>query len=201
MGEQIQELLRRGVEVIPGTVRKTQATRGEPVNLDSESEILCLQPVRLLILFRALGFAARRWRRIAPLVTRILLRGRESPKRRLKALLHTWLGAYYAVLLRGRGVEHIHVHHGYFGSWIAMVAARLLGVNFSLALYGSDLLLDGAYLDTKLKNCRFCVNISEYNRRYILDHFPAIDPTKIVVSRLGVDVPEHAGDFASEGPW
>ena len=192
MGEQIQELLRRGVEVIPGTVRQTQATRGEPVNLDSESEILCLQPVRLLILFRALGFAARRWRQIAPLVTRILLRGRESPKRRLKALMHTWLGAYYAVLLRGRGVEHIHVHHGYFGSWIAMVAARLLGVNFSLALYGSDLLLDGAYLDTKLKNCRFCVNISEYNRRYIVDHFPAIDPTKIVVSRLGVDVPEHA---------
>ncbi len=73
-----------------------------------------------------------------------------------------------------------------------MVAARLLGVNFSLALHGSDLLLDGAYLDTKLKNCRFCVTISEYNRRYILDHFPAIDPTKIVVSRLGVDVPEHA---------
>ena len=70
------------------------------------------------------------------------------------------------------------MHHGYFGSWIGMVAARLLGVSFSLTLHGSDLLLDGAYLDTKLENCRFCVTISEYNRRYILEHFPRIDPQR-----------------------
>jgi glycosyltransferase involved in cell wall biosynthesis len=34
------------------------------------------------------------------------------------------------------------------------------------------------------------VTISEYNRRYILQHFPAIDRGKIMVSRLGVDPPE-----------
>jgi glycosyltransferase involved in cell wall biosynthesis len=84
------------------------------------------------------------------------------------------------------------VHHGYFGAWIAMVAARLVGVRFSLTLHGSDLLLDGAYLDTKLKDCQFCVTISEYNRRFILEHFPAVDPGKVFVSRLGVDVPEGA---------
>jgi glycosyltransferase involved in cell wall biosynthesis len=149
----------------------------------------------LVTLLRALGFAASRWQRIAGLVTRILWQGKESPKQRLKALFHTGLGAYYAVLLQGRGVQHIHVHHGYFGSWVAMVGARLLGVNFSLTLHGSDLLRDGAYLDTKLKNCRFCLTISEYNRRYILKHFPAIDPDRIVVSRLGVDAPEQAESF------
>ena len=89
--------------------------------------------------------------------------GEGISKRRLKTLLHTWLGAYYAVLLRDRGVDHIHVHHGYLGSWIAMVAARLLAVDFSLTLHGSDLLLNGAYLDAKLKHCRFCLTISEYN--------------------------------------
>ena len=192
VGEEIEELRRRGVEVIPGTVRKPDAALRGSNGADSEPEILCLQPLRLLTVLRALGFAAWRWDRIAGLVTRILWRGRESPKQRLKALLHTLLGAYYAVLLQRRGVEHIHVHHGYFGSWVAMVAARLLGVNFSLTLHGSDLLRDGAYLDTKLKNCRFCLTISEYNRRYILKHFPALDPGKIVVSRLGVDAPEQA---------
>jgi glycosyltransferase involved in cell wall biosynthesis len=125
-------------------------------------------------------------------VTRVLLRGKESPKRRAKALLHTCLGAYYAVQLREHRVDHIHVHHGYFGAWIAMVAARLLGVGFSLTLHGSDLLLNGAYLDTKLKHCRFCVTISEYNCRYTLQHFPGVDPAKILVARLGVDVPSNA---------
>ena len=151
-----------------------------------------MQPVRLLILLRALGLALWRWNRIDDLAKRVLAQGNESPRRRLKTLLHTWLGAYYAVLLLERGVNHIHVHHGYFGSWIALVASRLLGVSFSLTLHGSDLLLDGAYLDTKLKHCRFSVTVSEYNRRYICRHFPSIDPGKIIVSRLGVDVPDRA---------
>jgi colanic acid/amylovoran biosynthesis glycosyltransferase len=191
VGEEIEELRRRGVQIIPGSVRRGDAAQRGPANTPSEPGILCLQPVRVLTLLRALGLLLRRWERIAGLVTRVLLRGKESPKRRLKAVLHTWLGAYYAVLLQPLGVDHLHVHHGYFGSWIAMVASRLLGVSFSLTLHGSDLLLDGAYLDTKLENCRFCVTISEHNRRYILEHFPAIEPSKITVLRLGVDVPEH----------
>jgi glycosyltransferase involved in cell wall biosynthesis len=67
-----------------------------------------------------------------------------------------------------------------------------LGVGFSLTLHGSDLLINAAYLDTKLRNCRFCLTISEYNRRYILQHYPAIDPGKIVVSRLGAEVRARA---------
>lgn len=193
VGEEIQELRRRGVQVIPGSVRSPDPALRGTAGAESGLEVLCLQRVQVLIFLRALGFAVRRWERIAGLVTRILLQGRESPKRRLKALLHTWLGAYYAVLLQGRGVDHIHVHHGYFGSWIGMVAARLLGVSFSLTLHGSDLLLDQTFLDTKLSNCQFCITISEYNRRYILQHFPAIDPGRVVVSRLGVDAPKHEG--------
>ena len=190
MGEEIEELRRRGVQVIPGSVRRSHAAARKPSSVAREPEILCLQPLRLLTLLQAFGFAVRQWKRIAGLVTRVLVQGKESPKRRLKALLHTWLGAYYAVLLRDRGVDHIHVHHGYFGSWIAMAAARLLGVSFSMTLHGSDLLIDGAYLDTKLTHCRFCMTISEYNRRYILKHFPSIDAGKVIVSRLGAEVAE-----------
>jgi colanic acid/amylovoran biosynthesis glycosyltransferase len=192
VGEEIEELRQRGVQVIPGSVRRPNPVHRRPAAASFQPEILCLQPVRVLTLLRALGLAARRWKQIADLATRVLLRGKESPRRRLKALLHTWLGACYAVHLQERGVDHVHVHHGYFGSWIAMVAARLLGVSYSLTLHGSDLLVHGAYLDTKLENCRFCVTISEFNRHYILEHFPAIDVRKIVVSRLGVDVPEQA---------
>jgi hypothetical protein len=67
-------------------------------------------------------------------------------------------------------------HHGYFGSWIAMTAARLLNVGFSMTLHGSDLLLNGTYLDVKLSNCTFCLTVSEYNRAYINKRFPDLDP-------------------------
>jgi colanic acid/amylovoran biosynthesis glycosyltransferase len=184
VSEEIQELRLRGVNVISGSVRAVSASKSRNVQLGEE--VLFLQPLRILPLLQALWLVVTRWKRISGPLGRVLLQGGEGPKLRLKALLHTWLGAYYAVQLRGRRVEHIHVHHGYFGSWIGMVAARLLGAGFSLTLHGSDLLLHGAYIDTKLDNCRFCVTISEYNRRYILEHFSRIDPKKISVFRLGV---------------
>jgi glycosyltransferase involved in cell wall biosynthesis len=198
VSEEIEELRRRGIGVIPGSARGADvAQRRSAIAL--APEILCLQPVRVLALLRALGLALRRRQRIADLVSRALLRGKESPARRIKALLHTWLGACYAVQLLERRVDDIHVHHGYFGSWIAMVAARLLGVSYSLTLHGSDLLVNGSYLDVKLENCLFCMTISEFNRRYILELFPAIDRRKVVVSRLGVEVLETAEPARSAG--
>jgi glycosyltransferase involved in cell wall biosynthesis len=191
VGDEIQELQRRGVNVIPGSVRRPDAKLHRSES-SGRNEILCLQPIRILTLLRAFALAVWHWKRIASLISRVIMQGKEPLSRRLKALLHTGLGAYYAVKLRKHAVNHIHVHHGYFGSWIAMVASQLLGVSYSLTLHGSDLLLDGAYLDKKLEHCRFCATISEYNRSHILKHFPIIDPAKVSVLRLGVDVPERS---------
>jgi colanic acid/amylovoran biosynthesis glycosyltransferase len=185
--EEIEELCRRGVRVIAGSVRRP---RTEALTIQREPEVV-LQALSAIILLRALSLCVRQWRRISPLTGRVLFRGHEGPFQRMKALVHTWLGACYAVLLQGRGVDHIHVHHGYFGSWIAMVAARLLGVEYSMTLHGSDLLLHGVYLDAKLESCKFCLTVSEYNRRYILQRYRAIDAEKVVVARMGVEVSEH----------
>jgi colanic acid/amylovoran biosynthesis glycosyltransferase len=184
VGDEIRELRKHGVRVVAGTIRRPEVAW----KADDEGDTISLESIRPLIAIRALGLAIRRWRRLSELLIRVFAHGVESPKLRLKALLHTFLGAYYAVLLREREVDHIHVHHGYFSSWIAIVAARLLGIGFSMTLHGSDLLLHGAYLDTKLRHCRFCITVSDYNRRYILQRYPQIDPKNILVSRLGVDV-------------
>ena len=130
--EEIEELRRRGVRVIPGSVRKPQPGEGS----ESVPEIL-LQPFRVITVLRALWLCVVRWSRISSLIARVVFRGKEGPVTRVKALAHTFLGACYAVRLEGRGVDRIHVHHGYFGSWIAMAAARLLGVEFSMTLHGS----------------------------------------------------------------
>jgi colanic acid/amylovoran biosynthesis glycosyltransferase len=191
VGDEIQELRGRGVEVTACSVRRPHVGKYLLAKSGSAEEVLSLQPLRVRILFQALGMMVRRWKRISDLVMHVLLQGKESPQRRMKTLLHTWLGACYAVLLCGREPNHIHVHHGYFGSWIAMIAARLLELDFSLTLHGSDLLLNNAYLETKLENGKFCITISEYNRRYIIERFPKIDATKILVSRLGAEAPKR----------
>ena len=186
--EEIGELRKRGVRVTAGSVREPTP---EEVLVAGNSPDITLFPLRAVVLLQALWLCLRRWPRVSDLLWRVLCRGRESPVQRMKALLHTWLGACYAILLREHRVDHIHVHHGYFGSWIAMVAARLLDIGFSMTLHGSDLLLHGSYLDVKLELCSFCLTVSEYNRRFILEQYPEVEPQKVVVSRLGVEVEDH----------
>ena len=186
VSEEILELRRRGIRVIAGSVREAEATETEAHARMCSPEIV-LQPLRMGLLLRAVWICVSRGRRIAPLLIRTLFRGREGPIQRIKALAHTVLGAYYAAVLESRGIQHIHVHHGYFGSWIGMVAAKLLDVSFSMTVHGSDLLLHAKYLDVKIGACNFCLTVSGYNRRYILERYPEIDGEKVLVARLGVE--------------
>ena len=186
VADEITELRRRGVEVLPCSVRRP----AQPVDADLKSlaeETSYVQTIRLSVALRATWFCLINLWRLRDLLQRVLLQGSEDPLRRVRTLAHTWLGAYLAALIADENVEHIHVHHGYFGSWVAMIAARLLRVTFSMTLHGSDLLLHPSYLDTKLNQCSLCVTISDFNRRRLLANYPCLDPSKIVVRRMGVD--------------
>jgi colanic acid/amylovoran biosynthesis glycosyltransferase len=97
------------------------------------------------------------------------------------------MGAALAEQLAPLNVEHIHAHHGYFASWMALAAAHLLGIGFSFTLHGSDLLQRADLLSAKLRACQFCVTVSDFNRQYILRNYPDTPSEKIVVQRLGVD--------------
>jgi colanic acid/amylovoran biosynthesis glycosyltransferase len=179
VGEEIQELRTRGIRVIASSVRTVTEMEALP-------EIV-LQRAGFRSLARAMWLCLTKSGCILPLLTRIAFSGSEDFTQRLKAAVHTFLGACYAEMLQGRGIDHIHAHHGYFGSWIGLTAARLLNVGFSMTLHGSDLLVNARYLDVKLANCDFCITISEYNRNYILTRFPQLDPQKVILSRLGVE--------------
>jgi len=124
-----------------------------------------------------------------------------SPGRRIRSLGHTLMGAAMAEELAPLDVQHIHAHHGYFASWMAVVAARLLGIGFSFTLHVSDLLVRADLLAAKLRECRFCVTVSDFNRRHILKNFPSTPASKVVVQRLGVDrVPRMIAPMAKPAP-
>jgi glycosyltransferase involved in cell wall biosynthesis len=177
VGEEIEALREHFVGVTAYSVRL-------PAIPDASA--VYLLPLKLSMAIAATRLLLRRFNQIRDLVMRVIA-GPEPITRRIRALAHTWLGAYFAVALRESRADHIHVHHGYFASWIGVVAARLLGISFSMTLHGSDLLVRADFLDVKLQACRFCFTISEFNRRYIRDRYPSVAPDKIFVQYLGVD--------------
>ncbi len=187
--DEILELRRRGVKVIPCSARKASPESLPPDLQELARQTLSLQPFRWVVLLLALWMCVSRFIVIRDLLEHAVLQSSEPRKRRIRILALTLMGAYYALLLRDHRVQHIHVHHGYFSSWIAMVAARFLDISFSMTLHGSDLLVHGSHMDAKLSACKFCLTVSQFNRRHILAHYPSVDSRKIMLRRMGVDIP------------
>ncbi len=185
VGDEISELRSHGCEVLPCSVYRP--LRHASLRAEPAPDARYVFPLRIWPCLAASWLCIRKFGLIADVLWRAV-RGPEPLMRRFRTLVHTWLGAYLAALLRKEQVGHLHVHHGYFAAWVGMVAARLLDASFSMTLHGSDLLLRADYLDTKLADCRFCITVSDFNRRYVAEHFPQIDPHKIFAQHLGVDV-------------
>ncbi len=185
--DEVTELRRRRVHVICCSGKRVSPSNLSAAERAFWKETRYFQPLTDDELLRAAGRLAsdrhNLWQVLRPLVRE---RG-ASPTRRLRALGHTVMGAALAEQLAPLDVEHIHAHHGYFASWMALAAARLLGIGFSFTLHGSDLLQRADLLSPKLRACRFCVTVSDYNRRYILRNYPSTPEEKIMVQRLGVD--------------
>lgn len=185
--DEITELRRRGVKVICCSGKRVAPNHLSQAERVFWKETLFFQPLCDDELMRAAWRLASDRRGLWQ-VLRPLLWERGTPLRlRIRALAHTLMGAALAEKLEALEVEHIHAHHGYFASWMALVAARLLGIGFSFTLHGSDLLRRADLLAAKLRACEFCVTVSEYNRQYILRKYPSTPKNKIMVQRLGVD--------------
>ena len=185
--DEIVELRRRGVRVICCSGKRVSPNNLSPADRAFWKETRFFQPLcddELLTAVRRLASDRHTlWQLLRPLLWE---RG-ASPNLRIRALGHTLMGAALADQLEPLGVEHIHAHHGYFASWMALTAARLLGISFSFTLHGSDLMRRADLLAAKLRSCEFCITISEYNRQYILRNYPSTPEEKIIVQRLGVD--------------
>jgi colanic acid/amylovoran biosynthesis glycosyltransferase len=185
--DEITELRRRGAQVICCSGKRVSPNDLNLLERAFWKETCFFQPLSDDQLVRASRRLASERHNLWQLLRPLLWECGPSPIRRLRTLGHTVMGAALAEQLEPLNVEHIHAHHGYFASWMALAAARLLGIGFSFTLHGSDLLQRADLLSTKLLACQFCVTVSDFNRQFILRNYPSTPPEKIIVQRLGVD--------------
>lgn len=185
--DEIAELRRRGAQVICCSGKRVSPNDLSLAERAFWKETRFFQPLCDDELVRAVRRLASDPRSLWQLLRPLLWERGPSPARRVRTLGHTVMGAALADQLAPLNVEHIHAHHGYFASWMALAAARLLGIGFSFTLHGSDLLQRADLLSAKLRACQFCVTVSDFNRQHILRNYPSTPSEKIIVQRLGVD--------------
>jgi glycosyltransferase involved in cell wall biosynthesis len=85
------------------------------------------------------------------------------------------------------GIEHVHAHFASHPAAAAFIIEGLSGIPFSFTAHGSDLHREQAMLSEKVERARFVVAISNYNRKFILDHVGSRFADKIRVVHCGVD--------------
>jgi colanic acid/amylovoran biosynthesis glycosyltransferase len=185
--DEITELRRLGTQVVCCSGKRVSPKNFSLAERSFWKETRYFQPLCDHALLRAARRLASDRQSLWQLLRPLLSERGPSPARRVRTLGHTVMGAALAEELAPLAVDHIHAHHGYFASWMALAAARLLGIGFSFTLHGSDLLQRADLLAAKLRACQFCVNVSEFNRQYLLNNYPATPSEKIIVQRLGVD--------------
>jgi len=185
--DEIIELRRRGAQVICCSGKRVSPNDLSLPERAFWKETRSFQPLSDAELLRAVRRLASDRRNLGLLLRPLLWEHGASPTRRLRALGHTVMGAALAEQLAPLDVKHIHAHHGYFASWMALAAAHLLGIGFSFTLHGSDLLQRADLLSAKLRACQFCVTVSDFNREYIFRNYPSTLSEKVLVRRLGVD--------------
>ena len=119
--------------------------------------------------------------RVADGDLRHALRGVEPPpappfpgKRHAQCATLQVQSAVLAALARARGIGHLHAHFASDAATVAMLAARLAEVPFSITAHAKDIYHDyddaeahRAFLVRKLREAAFTVTVSDYNKAYL----------------------------------
>jgi colanic acid/amylovoran biosynthesis glycosyltransferase len=103
-----------------------------------------------------------------------------------------------ALDLERRSIDHVHAHFANHPAAAAFVIHRLSGIPYSFTAHGADFQVDQHMLCEKVRGSAFVVTVSDYNRRFILEHCGDECDRKVVVIRCGVDRSVFTREGAAE---
>lgn len=101
----------------------------------------------------------------------------------------------FARRMRALGVEHLHAHFASHPAASAFVVGRFSGIPWSFTAHGSDLHREQAMLPEKVAEAAHVIAISDYNRRFLLEHAgpdAARHADRVHVVHCGVDASRFA---------
>ncbi|NQU41941.1 glycosyltransferase family 4 protein [bacterium] len=106
----------------------------------------------------------------------------------LKNLFVFLLAPWFARRLRERGLRHVHAHWASIPASAGLFISRLAGVPYSLTAHAYDIFIDQTLLREKIREARYVVTCTNYNRRFLEITFPEETQGKVHTVYHGVDL-------------
>lgn len=191
---EVLALRRRGIEVVPVSVRRADRARGalseeEAAEARQTFSVLGAGALHALLVnlrtlarhpiryFRGLGYA---W---------ALTRGTPS-------LLFSYTVYFFEAVVAGhyftsRGVRDVHTH---FASTVLLLVSKVFPIRYSMTLHGSGEFVNvvGFHLAEKVRHAQFVITISHFGRSQVMNASDPGDWHKVRIVPLGVDTAEYA---------
>lgn len=184
--EELLALARRGVTVVPFSVRKpAKPVPAQQALAERVTHLYDGGPLAVVLdgLLRLPQFGFRVGKALMYLASDI----RECGPLRLSSwkLGYQFLaGSKLAAFMGLRGCTHLHVHFAHVPTQIAMYASALSGVPFTVMAHANDIFEDGILLKRKAARSKRMLTISDFNRRYL--EGLGIPAHQLAVVRCGV---------------
>ncbi len=126
-------------------------------------------------------------RRFFAALSNALFGRREHLRARIAGIAHFAVACHWARRLRAGPEPVTHIHSQWINSCgtIAMVGAWLLDVPYSFTGHATDLYRDRCALLDKIARADFIVCISEFHRRFYLEH--GARPEQLFIAYCGID--------------
>jgi glycosyltransferase involved in cell wall biosynthesis len=180
-----------GVDIRVLAVRRPpQGTPLSSQQRELQESVRYLLPFRLLTLLRGhLAWFVRRPYTYVSTLLRLVTLPHPSMKARGKTVLHFGEGVLAAAHVRGDHVDELHAHFADRAATIAMVAARLLDLPYSLSVHtGADVYVNPVLLPEKVRRARKVLTCTAYNRAHLSAEIGDDLAAKIVVVPHGLDL-------------
>lgn len=110
-----------------------------------------------------------------------------SPDVFLRTLAVFPKSVFLAGELSREGIRHVHAHYATHPSTMALIIAAFSDITFSFTVHAHDIQVNRSLLRWKLRETRFVRSISDFNRRFLEDLYPAEAKGKIVVVHVGIE--------------
>jgi glycosyltransferase involved in cell wall biosynthesis len=96
-----------------------------------------------------------------------------------------------AVVVRARGIRHLHAHFGSSATTVARLAAKVAGITYTFTAHAKDIFhesVDPTDLRRKLSDAQRTVTVSDFNLAYLREAYgPAADRVERLYNGLDLD--------------
>jgi colanic acid/amylovoran biosynthesis glycosyltransferase len=165
---------------------------------EARKETTYLWPRRVMSMLRAVGWGLARPRRFGRAAAIPFKLDSLSLRQRASTLPLLVAACLFARDAASHGIRHVHLHSAARSTVIAMMARRLAGIPFSLAL-NAPLGWWGGGMSSKLRDAEFTVVNATWLHDEIRNSYPHLPPSQVLIARPGVDVRTWAPDCGAAG--